>query len=131
MPEHAARPASDQPVRILAVDDDPQGIRDVRDTLLRHGFEPVVIGDPDEALVLVAEQSPALVLLDLVLPGIDGIELMAEIMHGADVPVIFLSSYGPAELIGRACEQRLRTALANRARSTTWSSRSHRRSWMS
>ena len=48
------------------------------------------------------EEKPALVLLDLMLPGADGIELMKEILDVADVPVIFLSAYGRDELIATA-----------------------------
>ena len=88
--------------RILAVDDDPRDLRYVRDTLARSGYDPVVTGDPDETLRLVAEERPELVLLDLMLPGTDGIELMKDILDVADVPVIFLSVYGREEVIARA-----------------------------
>ena len=99
--QSSLRRAAEQ-VRILAVDDDPQALRYVRDTLMQSGYEPMVTADPDEALRLVAEQSPHLVLLDLVLPGIDGIDLMKEIAEATDVPVIFLSAYGQDQLIARA-----------------------------
>ena len=89
-------------VRILAVDDDPQALRYVRDTLMQSGYEPLVTADPEEALRLVAEQRPHLVLLDLVLPGTDGIDLMKAIAETTDVPVIFLSAYGQDQLIARA-----------------------------
>ena len=84
------------------VDDDPRELRYVQDTLIAAGYAPVVTGDPEETLRLVAEERPALVLLDLILPGADGIELMKEILDVADVPVIFLSAYGRAELIATA-----------------------------
>ena len=89
-------------VRVLAVDDDPQALRYVRDALLKSGYTPVVTGDPEEALRLVEEEKPDLVLLDLMLPGTDGIELMKDILGAGDVPVIFLSAYGRDELIARA-----------------------------
>ena len=89
-------------VRVLAVDDDPQALRYVRDALLKSGYTPVVTGDPGEALRLVEEEKPDLVLLDLMLPGTDGIELMKDILGAGDVPVIFLSAYGRDELIARA-----------------------------
>ena len=89
-------------VRVLAVDDDPQALRYVRDALASAGYTPVVTGDPEEALRLVAEEQPDLVLLDLMLPGTDGIELMKDILGAGDVPVIFLSAYGRDELIARA-----------------------------
>ena len=84
------------------MDDDPQALRYVRDALLKSGYTPVVTGDPEEALRLVAEEKPDLVLLDLMLPGTDGIELMKDILAAGDVPVIFLSAYGRDELIARA-----------------------------
>ena len=90
--------------RILAVDDDPQTLRHVRDALTNAGYAPVVTGDPEEALSLVEANDPHLVLLDLMLPGTDGIELMRNILDMADVPVIFLSVYGQEEIIARAFE---------------------------
>ena len=79
------------------MDDDPQALRYVRDTLA---------GDPQEAVRLMERQRPKLALLDLVLPDIDGIELMQAIRRIADVPVIFLSAYGRDETIARALEMR-------------------------
>ena len=89
-------------VRILVVDDDPNHLRYVRDTLARSGYDPVVTGEPEEALPLVKEARPELVLLDLMLPGADGIELMKDVLDVADVPVILLSAYGREEHIARA-----------------------------
>ena len=89
-------------LRILAVDDDPQALRYVRDTLMKAGFEPMVTADPGEALRLVEEYRPHLILLDLVLPGTDGIDLMKDIAEMTDVPVIFLSAYGQDRLVARA-----------------------------
>ena len=88
--------------RILCVDDDPQTLRYVRDALTRAGYAPIVTGDPEEVSRLMREEAPQLVLLDLVLPGSDGIELMQQVREIADVPVIFLSAYGQDEVIARA-----------------------------
>ncbi len=88
--------------KILAIDDDPQTLRSIRKTLLGAGFDPVVTGEPGEAPQLVDEHKPRLVLLDLVLPGSDGIELMRKIIEKADVPVMFLSAYGHEDAIVRA-----------------------------
>ena len=89
-------------MRVLAVDDDPQALRYVSDALSRAGYAPIVTGNPEEALRLVEAEKPDLVILDLMLPGTDGIELMKDILEMADVPVIFLSAYGRDELIARA-----------------------------
>ena len=72
------------------------------DALSRAGYAPVVTGDPEETLRLVEAEKPDLVILDLMLPGTDGIELMKDILEMADVPIIFLSAYGRDELIARA-----------------------------
>ena len=87
------------------VDDDPQTLRYVRDTLTEAGYEPTVTADPEEALVLMEEVRPNLVLLDMMLPGADGIELMRDILKIADVPVIFLSVYDQDQVLARAFEQ--------------------------
>jgi two-component system KDP operon response regulator KdpE len=90
-----------EPVRILCVDDDPETLRYVRDALTRAGYAPVVTEDVPR---LMAEEPPRLVLLDLVLPGSDGIELMNDVLKKADVPVIFLSAYGQDQLVARALD---------------------------
>ena len=91
-------------VRVLAVDDDAQALRFVRDALTDAGYDVTATGDPQEALVLMEREQPRLVLLDLVLPGTDGIELMQDMLRIADVPVIFLSGYGQDRVIARAFE---------------------------
>ena len=99
-----SRRAERERERILAVDDDPQTLRYVRDALARAGYTPVVTGDPEEVSRLMAEEEPRLVLLDLMLPGSDGMELMKEIREVSDVPVIFLSVNRQEETIARAFE---------------------------
>ena len=91
-------------VRVLAVDDDPNDLRYIRDTLTESGYAPVVTGDPEEAVRLMEEESPELALLDLMLPETNGIELMRDILDVEDVPVIFLSAYGQEEVVARAFE---------------------------
>ena len=90
--------------RILAVDDDPQTLRYVRDALSKAGYAPIVTGDPEDVDRLLEEKKPHLVLLDLMLPGAYGIDLMKQIMETAEVPVIFLSAYGQENIIARAFE---------------------------
>ena len=90
--------------RILVLDDDPQTLRYVRETLVDAGYAPLVIGDHRELSKVLRTEKPALVLLDLVLPGTDGIELLANIPELADLPVIFISGYGRDETVARALE---------------------------
>ncbi len=89
-------------VPVLVVDDDPLTLRHVRDTLAQSGYAPIVTENEKEALRLVKEEKPHLVLMDLMLPEKYGIELMREILEITDVPVIFLSAYGQDDFIARA-----------------------------
>ena len=96
---------ANEEVRILVVDDDPQALRYIRNALSEVGFTPIVTPDPKEALLLTAEQNLHLVLLDMVLPDSNGIDLMENILRMADVPVIFVSAYGKDQVIAQAFEQ--------------------------
>ena len=96
------RGETEERVRVLAVDDDPQALRYVRDTLANAGYAPLATGDPQEALRLMEEERPRLALLDLMLPGADGVDLMQSILEIEDVPVIFISAYGREDLVARA-----------------------------
>ena len=78
--------------RILVVDDDPLTLRYVRDALTAAGYAPELTGDPRELPRLIKKKKPQLVVLDLVLPGMDGIELMESVPELSDIPVIFLSA---------------------------------------
>ena len=98
------RAKTEERVRVLVVDDDPQALRYVRDAVAAAGYQPVVTGDPEKALRLMEEERPRLALLDLMLPDTDGVELMHAILAVEDVPVIFLSAYGRDELIARALD---------------------------
>ena len=95
--------AGQQP-RVLVVDDDPQMLRYLRDALLGAGYAPLVAADHRELPELLAAEKPALVVLDLILPGTDGIALMETVPGLADLPVIFISAYGRDETIARALE---------------------------
>ena len=88
----------------MVVDDDPEMLHHARDALTEAGYTPVVTGDPGELAGLVRTHRPGLVLLDLLLPGTGGIELMERVPGLADLPVIFISAYGRDETIARALE---------------------------
>ena len=100
----AAPGTAREPARILVVDDDPQTLGYVRDALAEAHYAPVLTGDPRELPRLLKAERPALVLLDLVLPETDGIELMEQLPELARVPVIFISGYGGDETLARALE---------------------------
>jgi len=107
-PVHPAVPAPapnrDGPPRVLVVDDDPRMLRFVRDALSQAGYAPLVTGAPDDLERIIRTEKPQLVLLDLVLPDRDGLELMQNIPELADLPVIFLSAYRRDETVAQAFE---------------------------
>ncbi len=90
--------------RILVVDDDPETLRYVRDALTEADYAPVTTGDPEQLPALISTHKPRLVLLDLMLPGTDGIELMEGMREFEDLPVIFISAYDRDETIVRALD---------------------------
>ncbi len=103
VPPHRQRTDERKPL-VLAVDDDPQFLGHVRATLNDAGFHLLTTGNPNEVSDLIDEHDPHLVLLDLLLPEMDGIELMQQVPALADRPVIFLSAYGRDETVVRALE---------------------------
>ena len=102
----SADPASDprEPNRILVVDDDPKTLRYVRDILSGAGYAPLVTGDHAELSHIIRTEKPSLVLLDLMLPGTDGIALIESVPELADLPVVFISGYGRDETVARALQ---------------------------
>lgn len=78
--------------RILAVDDEPQNLRLLQRSLDEEGYHAVVTGDPSRVMELMDQEEPDLVLLDLMLPGISGLELLQRIREFSGVPVIFLTA---------------------------------------
>ncbi len=77
--------------KILVVDDDPQIRRVMKVTLVGHHYEVVEARTGEEALAAVPREMPNLVLLDMNMPGMDGLETCRALRGGSDVPVIILS----------------------------------------
>ena len=76
---------------ILIVDDEPQIRRVMRTTLTSHGYSVVEAKSGDEALSLIRTEHADLIVLDLNLPGISGLETCREIRAVSDVPIIMLT----------------------------------------
>ena len=73
------------------VDDDPQIRRVMKATLVGHNYEVIEARTGEDALRLLPEEMPNLVLLDLNMPGMGGLETCRQIRAGSDIPVIILS----------------------------------------
>jgi DNA-binding response OmpR family regulator len=85
---------SDLPGRIVVVDDDPTVADVVGRYLIRDGHTVECVHDGQEALRLIAEQQPDLVVLDLMLPGIDGLEVCRRLRERWPIPVVMLTALG-------------------------------------
>jgi two-component system KDP operon response regulator KdpE len=125
--------AAAQPPLVLVVEDEPQMRRFLRATLPGHGYRLVEAETGAQALLDAATRAPDLVLLDLGLPDIDGVEVTRRLREWSATPVIVLSArgqegdkvqaldagaddyltkpFGTEELLAR-----MRVALRNRAR---------------
>jgi len=78
--------------RVLVVDDDP-ALGEMLGIVLRgEGFEPVFVSDGDKALAVFRETRPDVVLLDLMLPGRDGIDVCRQIRAESGVPIVMLTA---------------------------------------
>ncbi len=77
--------------KILVVDDDPQIRRVMRATLVAHKYEVTEARDGAEALAKISAEMPDLVLLDMNMPGLGGLETCQHLRSGSDVPIVILS----------------------------------------
>jgi two-component system alkaline phosphatase synthesis response regulator PhoP len=77
---------------ILIVDDEPKITRLVADYLERSGFTVSVAHDGGEALMRARTERPALVVLDLGLPGLDGLDVTRQLRRDGDVPILMLTA---------------------------------------
>jgi DNA-binding response OmpR family regulator len=80
--------------RILVVDDEPPLVELVRSYLSREGFEILTAGDGPSAVQLVRDEAPDVVLLDVMLPGFDGLEVCRQIRAFSDAYVLMLTARG-------------------------------------
>ena len=77
---------------ILVVDDEPKIVRQARDYLERSGFHVVTASDGQAALVVARHERPDLVVLDLNLPAMDGLDVCRALRRESDVPIIMLTA---------------------------------------
>jgi len=78
--------------RVLVVDDDVKTVELVKLYLNRDGYKVFTVHDGVEALRLARESHPDLIVLDLMLPGIDGLEVCRTLRNESDVPIIMLTA---------------------------------------
>jgi len=93
MTQHAAADASNRPIRVLVVDDEAQIIEFLRMGLSYEGFDVVTAMDGAEALRQAQAQAPDLIILDIMLPGVDGLTVARQLRQArSDTPIIMLTA---------------------------------------
>jgi DNA-binding response OmpR family regulator len=80
------------PQLILVVDDEPKVARLARDFLEKNGFRVVIAADGQSAIVTARREKPDLIILDLMLPVMDGREVCRTLRRESDVPIIMLTA---------------------------------------
>jgi DNA-binding response OmpR family regulator len=88
----AAKPEQQAGAHILVVDDEPHIVELVRYNLAQEGFDVAVAYDGRDALEKAREYSPDLVILDLMLPYVDGLEVCRQLRRGSSVPILMLTA---------------------------------------
>lgn len=81
--------------RVLIIDDSPTEVHRVRELLTRNGYEVLTATSADVGITMVREQLPDLVLMDIMMPGINGFQATRQITRDPathDVPVVILTS---------------------------------------
>ena len=78
--------------RILVVDDEAQIRRALRTALTGHGYRVEVAEDGESALEALASQPPDVLVLDLVMPGVDGFEVLQQTRSWSNLPIVVLSA---------------------------------------
>ena len=87
--------------RILIVDDQPEFRAMLTMILQKSGFRVFAAADGEEALRLVSEIAPDLILMDVSMPGMDGTETARRIRQITSAPILFLSALGGPETVAR------------------------------
>jgi two-component system response regulator MprA len=80
--------------RILVVDDDPEIVGMLKRGLVYEGYSIETAGDGKDALAKARDNEPDVIILDLMLPGIDGIEVSKRLRQASDVPILMLTAKG-------------------------------------
>jgi two-component system response regulator MtrA len=121
--------------RILVVDDDPSLAEMLTIVLRGEGFDTAVVGDGTQALTAVRELRPDLVLLDLMLPGMNGIDVCRVLRADSGVPIVMLTAKtdtvdvvlgleSGADDLPRCCPSPTSRSTYPPTRSPAWASRS-------
>jgi signal transduction histidine kinase/DNA-binding response OmpR family regulator len=113
-PLAAAGAVGGEPVKVLAIDDDPVALELVSAVLDPEGYSVLRAQGGDEGVGMALDEHPALVILDLLMPGTDGFQVVEQLRadpRTADIPIVVLTS----KVISEADRQRLSSRIAHLA----------------
>jgi DNA-binding response OmpR family regulator len=89
---------------VLVVDDDPFIVKLISINLEARDYSVLTAGDGKEGLISALKNDPDLILLDLMMPVMNGLEMLKELRQVSDVPVIIVSAYGNPDTVEEARE---------------------------
>jgi len=89
---------------VLVVDDEPLMLAFIQKTLVAEGYRVITAGDGVYALSLVRDNNPDMILLDIRMPGPDGIMTLRRIREISEVPVIMVTGLGSDDMIEKAID---------------------------
>ena len=78
--------------KVLIVEDEPDFVRLIQYTFQKEGFRVLAAGDAESGLEIARKQAPDLIILDVMLPGMDGLEFCRQIRRETQVPIMFLTA---------------------------------------
>jgi len=87
------------PIKVLAIDDDIAMTELLILLLKSHGFEVLMANNGEDGVKLIREQTPDIVLLDLIMPGMDGWEVCKTVRLFSDLPIVILSALDNPRMI--------------------------------
>jgi two-component system response regulator MtrA len=92
------------PIKVLAIDDDP-AITELLTLLLRsHAFDVITANSGEEGVALAHSQSPDIIILDLMMPGMDGWQVCSAIRSFSKLPIIILSALDNPGMVASALD---------------------------
>ena len=88
--------------RIMVIDDDQEMLKLLNHILEMEGFDTIVVADGDSALTLLNQINPDLVILDTMMPGLDGFQTLDRIREHSNIPIIMLDAGHELESLQKA-----------------------------
>ncbi len=92
------------PIKVLAIDDDPAMTELLTMLLKTHGFEVITANNGRDGVKKVGEDSPNVVILDLMMPGMDGWQVCTEMRKFSNVPILIFSALDSPGMVASALD---------------------------